>query len=195
MIVISLQILNKKKKLILSWKSRWLPSSNTWFCFVFSYIWILPAFPNLVSTSYYEELAGRSKTSFPGSSPTRPPWPRLATVGHGGSIGEDPGNEVGGSKPFRNGAIFWMNNNKNEYIASQITTTGFFFKGQITHKTWKNKNLLILTVTWGIRWLHCFCDVSELINLIQPRVHWARDTTEQGKRKQSGKRWAKSLLQ
>ena len=85
-------------------------------------------FPNLVSTSYYEELAGRSKTSFPGSSPNRPPWPRLATVGHGGSIGEDPGNEVGGSKPFRNGAIFWMNNNKNEYIASQITTTGFFLK-------------------------------------------------------------------
>ena len=85
-------------------------------------------FPNLVSTSYYEELAGRSKTSFPGSSPNRPPWPRLATVGHGGSIGEDPGNEGGGSKPFRNGAIFWMNNNKNEYIASQITTTGFFLK-------------------------------------------------------------------
>ena len=33
-------------------------------------------------------------TSFPGSSPIEPPWPTVANRGHGGRLGEDPGNEV-----------------------------------------------------------------------------------------------------
>lgn len=139
----------KRKKLILSWKSRWHPSSNTWFCFLifvpyfrpefqlfrlrpssrwlltFSWVihwcnkeiscrasvvrdvndWILPAFSKFGQHQLLRRISRWINNLVPRVLPTR---------GHGGRVEEDPWNEVVGSKPFRNGAIFWMNNNNND---------------------------------------------------------------------------------